>query len=563
MQTGYPSIDRPWEKYFPEEIDDTSIDKKSLYSYAFENNADTLDLNIFDYFGKKISYGEFFKNVRRLAKSLTDKGISHGDIVTIVSMQTPETIELIYALNYIGAIANMAYMTLPTKEIEELVYNTNSKALFILDLASQKIENSDLIEKLPVYMFSLSDSMPLFLKLMIKAKKNSYPKLTPFSDLMKNKDEIEDSCNDCEEDVAVIVYTSGTTGQPKGVMLTNKNINALILQYYYTDIHFGKGETFLDILPPFLGYGIGMMAIAIYNGIRLDLWLKPEAKQISEQFYKKKPNHIELGKAHVMQIIDDYDGKTKLDFTVNFAGGGDGLAVEEERKINEFLKNSGAKGRFIYGYGMTECASCVCTNTNLVYKEGSVGVPLPLSAVKITDPDNGELLKYGQTGEICICAPNVMKGYYNNEAATNEVISYDEDGKRWIHSGDLGHVDEDGFIYITGRLKRIYLAKAEDEHIYKLFPQRIEELYKKENADVKKCGCIAVENDEGYYYPIAFILVNNADCDKDKVIYDLHELSTKELPEYSRPKKIICIDEMPYTSSGKIDYKQLEKILAE
>lgn len=560
--TGYPSIDKPWLKYYSEEAvkaaqGSTPIPEKTLYQYALECNQNGMNDVAFSYFGKQITYKDFFANVQKTADALATMGICKGDIVTIMSMQTPETINLVFALNYIGAAANMVYISLSGKELQKIISETNSKALFILEIALDKIKEVGDELEIPVVVLSVKDSMPIPMKfgytLKTKSVKHDF---VSFKDFFRKRIYGTSSLNTDPDSVAVLVETSGTTGHPKAVMLTSRNLCALVFQYKHTSIRFNRGETFLDLLPIFLGFGIGMLAIAICNGINSILWLQPEAKLISQAFWKQKPNHIALGKAHAAQIIADCPDSADLSFVSVFAGGGENVSIEEQNRINSFLLDHGSKSKFIYGYGMTECASSICTLSPAAYRLGSMGIPLPYSVMKIVDVETREELRYGEKGEICIMSPNVMLGFLGNEPNTCEAFEYDKKGNRWLRTDDLGYIDEDGFVYLTGRLKRIYLIKDTDNNVYKLFPQLVEEVIKK-HPMVENCGVIAVPDERRYHRPIAFVVLKDG-AEESAVIGELKIFVGENLPHHSCPHEFIFLQNLPVTVSGKINYKALE-----
>lgn len=232
---------------------------------------------------------------------------------------------------------------------------------------------------------------------------------------------------------------------------------------------------------------------------------------------------------------------------------------EEEKAVNQYLYEHGAQVKYVTGYGMTELGATVCTGMNHVYKLGTLGIPLPAVTVKIVDTDIGKELKINEIGEMYFKAPNIMLGYYNNQADTDEIITRDENGERWIHTGDLGMVDEDGFVHFKGRIKRIFITKGKDDVVYKLFPMAIEELFS-DTDKVKLCGTIAVEDPERLNVAVSFVTMKDSSYSKEQLITELMECAREKLPEHSVPVKIVVLTEMPLTPSGKIDYKVLEKM---
>ena len=445
--TGYPSIDKPWLKYYSEKAINAPLPECTLYEYIYENNKDYLNQNALNYFGKKITYSELFANIEKAAKSFQSMGVKKGDIVTIMSMHTPETIYCIYALNRLGAVANMVYMTLSEKELLHEVKNTESKILVILNLAYEKVEKIRTeLDVQSVVVISPADSMKFLMKTAYKLKTKS-PKLQvgylsyqDFISLGKPVSKVADAPYE-KMAPAIIAHTSGTTGEPKGVMLSNYNLNAVAYQYSVSGMNLKKGEKFFNMLPPFIGFGVSVgMNVPLVLGLEEILWILPDKEKVAEGFVKTKPNHFVSGPAY----LDDIMSYTDVDMSglKNFGGGGESITIEKEKIVNEFLKTHGANVRYLTGYGMTEFGATVCTGMNHAYKSGTLGIPFPAVIIKIVDSETGNEMSYNQVGEMCFNSPNTMIGYYKNEKATKDIIRVHKDGKEWLHTGDLGMVDE-------------------------------------------------------------------------------------------------------------------------
>lgn len=543
-------------KHYAPDVSNIQIPRKTLFQYAYDCNSAFPNGIAFRYFGTKITYGKLFNNVFDTAKFFQKAGISSGDMVTIMSMHTPETIYAFYALNYLGATVNLIYMTLSSQEILAAIKETQSKMLLILDIALPQIESIMEDITIPVVVMNISDSMPLALRTASKLKENK--KVDGTLGFMKMVKAAKDEClKDCDADdqrPAVIVYTSGTTGTPKGVMLSSYNINSVAFQYKYSGMHFGRGETYLDIIPLFLAYGVSMLQLAVTMGIDTTLLIVPESEKIAKQFEKLKPNHFASGPALLDDIMKNVTGD--LSNLINFTGGGAALSPEKESELNAFLSQHGSNVKYAIGYGMTELSASVSACNNKIYKSGSLGIPLPKATLKIVDITSGEELPVGNEGEICFNAPNMMLGYYNNQAATDEIIQTDENGVRWIHTGDIGLVDDDGFLFYKGKMKRIYVVRM-DGLFYKLFPQRIEELFET-NSDVDKCAVVAIEDEEMMNVAVVFV-TKTSNIDDSVLTSVLETLAKNDLPRHMQPSRIIVVDKLPLTASGKIDYKALEK----
>lgn len=559
-QTGYPSVDKPWLKFYDSVHSHDELPNGSMYKYIWDNSKSNLDKTMLSYLGNNISGTSFFKNILRLASSFQNEGLKKGDIVTMMSLVTPETIYCIYALNYLGIIVNSVYLGMSPSEIEETVSKTNSKMLIVLDMVIDRINT--IINNLQVdrvLVLSIADSLPFIKKnlyLMKKGKvKNPSSKMISYKHFLKDSEELVKPADVDGNTPAFIVYTSGSTGTPKGVVLSNININSTAFNYLKAGFKHEKTDSYMTFIPLFLSIGISLaMHMPLSMGLKLDICPDPSPEAVTKHFLKVRPNHFCGDPHNAVLIADELTGNCKWIKTL--AVGGASPTLEQEMKINAKLSELRSESKLITGYGMTELSATATTTLNQIYKEGSIGIPLPLCSVRITDIDTQEELKYNEEGELLISSPGQTREYFNNPQATSELIYTDENGIKWIRTGDLATIDEDGFVYFRGRLKRIYLKQGEDGTPYKIFPQRVE-LLLQDTDGVLEAAVIVLEDETVQHIQIAFVKVDRSIL-TNNIEKTLINKCSENLPNFMVPEKIVVINSIPRLTNGKIDYKELE-----
>lgn len=565
--TGYPSIDKPWLKYYSEEAINAPLPECTIYEYLWECNKDHLNDIALNYFDRKITFGELFKNIEKAAKAFTAIGLKKGDIVIMAAVTTPETVYAFYALNRLGVIPNMVDPRTSTDGIKEYIQEVDAKVVLTLDVAYPKIEKAiegTNVEK--IIVTSPADSLPVMKKVAltiatrIKGGKQQLAECAIcWNDFIKAGEGTTAATVPHEKDTCcVIVHTGGTTGTPKGVMLSNENLNTSVVQCDKSGFDFQRHHKWLGVMPPFIAYGIGNgLHLPLSIGMTLIVLPKFDPNKYDELLLKYKPNHIAGVPSHYNTIIHSKKLKsTDLSFLLSPIVGGDGAEVHFEEEVNQFLHSHNCPTNLIKGYGMTEvCAAISATARNEFNKLGSVGIPFTHSVMGVFE--DGKELLIGQTGEICMRAPHVMVGYYGNEAETKHVLKKHDDGYVWVHSGDLGHIDEDGCVFIQGRIKRM-IVRFDG---FKVYPTLIESVVVTHPA-IKACCTVGTPDrtqSQGKL-PLVYAVLDPSFGDKEAEIRnELIDLCHKGLPEYAQPIEFRFKDTLPLTPIGKVDYRALER----
>ena len=562
--TGYASVDKPWLKYYPEGAENRPLPKKTLFQAVYEANKDHQSDYAFNYFGKRITYREFFHKVDTVSRSLTRIGVKPNDIVTIMGLSAPETFYCAYACNKIGAIINLISVLAGEQELVHYLNEARSEVFIALDLFNDKI-----IKALPqtgvktVVNMSLAESMPLHIKaaytLKTKVQKcDDFMSWKSFLALAEGQPQVR-TFQFIPNRFSYLAHTGGTTGEPKGVMLCDEGLNG-IAEEYDSIMNHERCERYLNTIVPFVVYGFLLNChMPLSLGLEMYIIPKVDSEKIPGIIVKNRINFFATVPNYIEYIPKEKNFKNSdLSFIKIIGSGGDGMTDELEISINELLNKNGSKAKMANGYGLTETCSVSCFATPVFNVIGSVGSPLLRNNVSAFDPDSYEEMKYNEIGEICINTPYLMLGYLNNPEATSEVVKVHADGKKWFHTGDLGYITEEGAVHITGRIKRIILTEK-DGMVSKIFPDRVEKLLNsKEEVEV---SCVVQQPGESAEVRLTAHVVLKVQyrSESRRIEQELRELCAAELPEYSVPSKYIFIDKMPLTAVGKIDFRNLEE----
>lgn len=562
----YASVAKPWLKYYDASYIGQPLPDCTTFEYLYQQNKQHLNEPALEYFGRKITYADLFVNIKKTAAAFRAIGLKKGDIATVVSIMTPEIIYAFYAADLIGATLNLVDPRYSVEGIHDYIAEVDSRLLICLNVTYDRcVQAAKRTHVERILVVSPADSLSLPMAIGYKLKnpdKNHYS-----SNVIHWKDFIAGGQGqstaadpvDPMDHACVVVHTGGTTGSPKGVMLTDRNFNTIAKQFKTYEFLCHRGQTLMNIMPPFIAYGFACgIHLPLTLGIKVVIIPNADASKLGSLVLKYKPQHMFGVPTHYQQLATDPRLKNKdLSFIRMYAAGGDAISVGAEENVNEFLAAHNVEFPMAKGYGMTEVSSAATAAAASITKPGSAGIPLVDTIVSVFEPGTAKELPIGEQGEICICSESIMKGYYHKPEETAAVKQVHPDGRTWVHTGDVGYIDEDGFVFVGSRIKRLIIRPDG----FKVFPSMIENAISHHPA-VRQCsvvGCVAKDHPQGRL-PFVFVVLDPAAADKKRqILRELRQLCVEELPEYVQPVAYKFISEMPLTPVGKVDYRKLEE----
>ena len=560
----------PWKEHLGDVPFTLDYFQGSMFE-AVANIAEKYPDNVaFDFYGKATTYKELIREIETCAKALKTIGVREGDKVTIALPNCPQAIQVFYAVNLVGGICNMIHPLSAEKEIEFYLNESHSVTAITLDQFYGKFEN---IRKntgvTNIVIASVKDelSKPLKAGTMIMDSINKVQKIPDDAPVIRWKDFLKLSRH-CfynykverkGADPAVILYSGGTTGTTKGILLSNLNFNALGQQVIAANPMFRVGDKMLAAMPLFHGFGLGVCVHTMLSqGGRCILIPRFTAEDYAKKVVKCKCNFI----AGVPTLYEallrlPYMNNADLSSLKGVFSGGDSLSVELKKKFDKFLYDHNSKVQIREGFGTTECVTASCLTPPHMAKEGSIGLPFPDTYYKIVEPGTDKELPYGEEGEILIAGPTVMMEYINHPQETAQTLRRHADGLTWIYTGDLGVMDSEGFVYFRGRAKRMIITSG-----YNVYPGQIENILDANELIHMSC-VIGVPDPYKMQKVKAFVMLKPGVPENDDTKELILAYCRKHIAKYAMPYDIEFRKELPKTLVGKVAYRVLEEEEAE
>lgn len=545
-------------------IDYPRLTMYQMVEKAAEKNPDGAAI---EFFGRKISYRELMARIERCAKAFLAMGIHKGDAVTLCLPNMPQTLECFYALNRIGAICNMVHPQSAQTEITYYLDLSESKAIVTVDLFFENVNKAiaDADHPVTAIICRMQEELPLHLAAAYLIKKGKdylkYPNTENsilYQKFLKGAQKIDSVDTVDYEDgrTAAILYSGGTSGLPKGICLTDLNFNACALQSSVAmDIKINNKMRMLSCMPMFHGFGLGInIHIVLIFGACCMVMPTFNKHSYAKALIKKRPNFI-AGVPTIFEALlhlPELEGRD-LSYLYGMFCGGDSLSVELKKSIDRFLKEHNASIQVREGYGLTECVTASCLTPKNEYRENSIGLPYPDTYYQIVVPGTDDVLPSGEEGEIILRGLTLMTKYLKNPEETAKTLRKLADGNIWLYTGDLGSMDEDGYVYFKQRIKRMIITNG-----YNVYPGPIENLI--DGVDEVSYSCvIGVKDPRRMQRVRAYVVLRDGVEPSEALQAKIMDVLRLHVAKYALPNEIIFRDELPKTLVGKVAYRKLEE----
>ena len=560
------SSSAPWREYYgntPVSLDYPHVSMFEMVALAAGKYPENI---AYSFMGKETTFRTFLKRIDAAAKGLWNMGIRKGDKVTICMANTPQALDCFYALNRIGAIPNMIHPLSAAKEIAFYLNFSKSKAILTLDQFYYKVESilPELENETTILIARIAEELPFPLSALYPVTKSAraVKKLprkgyTYWYDMVNAGRNTELPPHDVHfDDCGAILYSGGTTGTTKGIILSNLNFNALGLQPIAAS-GYGSvaGMKMLSVMPVFHGFGLGIgIHTALIGGATCILIPQFSVKTYADTLIKQKPNLIPGVPTLFEALLRAENLKdADLSFLKGIFSGGDSLSPELKKKVDAFLKEHNCAEQIREGYGTTECVTASCLTPKDYARSGSIGVPFPDTYYKIVTPGTTEEVPANTEGEICVSGPTVMMGYMDNPEETANTLRRHYDGRIWLHTGDLGHMDQDGFIYFRQRIKRMIISSG-----YNVYPSQLENVIDGQEKVLLSC-VIGVKDDYRGQKVKAFVVPMPGIEPTEDLKQEILDYCSGHIARYAMPREIEFRKELPKTLVGKVAYRVLEE----
>lgn len=552
--------EKPWLKYYGNVPESLNYFNGSMYDYLKDTASKNEKRSAYSFYGNEVTFKSFMKKIDKVASALKEFNIVENECVTICMPNTPESFALIYAINKVGAICNIIHPLSSTQDIERALKETNSSIIFCSDVAMPKARH---IKVKHFIMVPTSESLGKILKTLYNIKSSLNMKLEEgmltWHEFLNYGVSEDTYVKRDPNSPAAIIYSGGTTGKPKGIIISNANFNAMALQTASVCKYISPGHSVLSALPIFHVFGLALCThTCLVAGMKCIIVPQLNTKKINKELKKYKPSVYPAVPSLLKMSMNDSDpGSNAFKDIKVVVVGGDYLSPQVKSEYEEYLKAHGSSAVVKVGYGLSEaCGFCCCTaqvdEKHVNNHKGTLGIPNPDMIVKIFEPNSDVEKSLGDVGEICITGPTLMMGYINEDEETKKTLVIHNDGKTWLHTGDLGYMDKDGFIFYTSRLKRMIITNG-----YNVYPIELEDIINKCKY-VDTCTVVGIPHKIKSQTPKAVIVLKSNVQDTPEVREEIRKYCYKNIAKYAVPTEYEFRTSLPKTAVGKVAYRDLE-----
>lgn len=556
---GYPSIDRPQTKFYKATPFREIKMEQTIYEMVFNSNQDNMSAPAIEYMGVIWTFDKLKSKVDQASNAFVKAGLQFGDTVLLGVSNCPEAITTLLALNKIGVVSRWFDVRASEKDIEHYANDSDCRHIVAFDMLLPKIQtvidNTKLEKVLVIYP---TDSLSVVMQTAYSLKANRLPKdsrYIRFKHFVKSGDSKSNiSCVPFDKNrPSIMIQSRGTTGKPKIIVHSDLSATSCVKKLSYSDLPIESGKTLLDALPPWIAYALGQAVLyPLSLGAKVKLCPTFEPNMVMNNLGSftisfAAPFHYRYIRDNFSKL--SYKQRKGLEMIDCLVSGGDKISAEENAELEQIL---GAV--LVNGYGNNEGWGCLTVNPSKKNKYGTVGIPKYGETIIAYDAATGKELPFGESGEICSLTDTMFLYYDANPTETSAVKQLHPDGKVWLHTGDLGFVDEDGFITLNGRARRVIVRQG-----FKISAYTIEDKIT-EHPDVKECVAVEVKDPVEEHVPMAYIILKSDDIDIETAKQSIYQKCCSELKEYEIPKYFRIVMELPYTQNGKYDFRLLEKL---
>lgn len=564
-RSGYPTIDKPWYVNYNKNELEKEIQKKTVFQEVYDNNIKFQKDLALEFFGSKINYSTFFKNIEMTAKAFKEYGIKKGDFVTICAAGIPETVYSFYALSKIGAVANMIAPHFEKKDLIARISDCESDTLIIMDEFYPELKEAIKGSRIKniIILPTLNSSMLRFITKTYKI--DSFSNELYWNQFIKDgRKQKETETISYEKDLPLtMVYSSGTTGASKGILLSNDSFQNSIQSYPASGVDISRGQKFYQIIPPWYSTGLSTsIHLPLSYGTSVFMDPRFERDIFVKNIIKAKPNYCVAPTSMYEGFLDEkLVGNKNLSFFNYPFEGGEPLSNEVASKIEKVFKEHGSNAQLRVAYGQCECGAAITTQTQKAENtRGSVGIPLPGVTIGIFDEQFNEL-KYYERGQILANTPCSMIGYYKNEEATKEYFHIDKNGIKWNCTGDIGYIDEKGNLFVQGRATDYSII--DNEKIYNFDIENI----LMELDEIKMCDVLEFDNNGTKELAAHIIFTDrvqkeieeNPEYLEEKLFEIKQYIYERTNNEKMVPHRFKIRKSFPYAKSGKRDVSKIKE----